>query len=85
MIDKNALKEQISFESFYTDFFPEHAVMMNGEWIVVCPFHDDHKPSMNINMKTGLYFCHSCGAKGDYLEFYQKKTGKNPVILQIKQ
>ena len=77
MIDKEELNRQIDFESFYADFFPEHATMMNGEWIVVCPFHDDHKPSMNINMKTGLFNCHACGAKGDYLHFYQKKTGKN--------
>ena len=77
MIDKNTLKEQISLESFYSGFFPEHKLTSNGEWLVICPFHDDHNPSMNVNIKTGLFFCHSCGAKGDYLEFYQKKTGRS--------
>ena len=77
MIDKNTLKEQISLESFYSGFFPEHKLTSNGEWLVICPFHDDHHPSMNVNIKTGLFFCHSCGAKGDYLEFYQKKTGRS--------
>jgi len=30
----------------------------------LCPFHAEKNPSFSINIKTGLYFCHSCKAKG---------------------
>lgn len=34
----------------------------NDEAIVCCPFHDDSSPSASFNIKTGLFFCFSCGA-----------------------
>ena len=41
----------------------------NDEFIVKCPFanheHDKTRPAMNINKKTGQYYCHKCGAKGN--------------------
>lgn len=30
----------------------------------VCPFHDDHHPSLSVNLKHGGYKCHACGASG---------------------
>jgi hypothetical protein len=75
MIDKKELIEKISFENFYSGYFPSHKKLSNGEWVVLCPFHDDHKPSMSVNIKSGMFCCHSCGAQGDFIQFYQKKTG----------
>lgn len=35
------------------------------ERIAPCPFHNDGgKPNLYINARTGLYYCHSCGARG---------------------
>ena len=41
-----------------------------GEQQVVCPFHDDHEPSAYVNMESGLFYCHVCGAShnADQLE-----------------
>jgi len=75
VIDKKELINKISFESFYSDYFSDHKNLLNGEWVVICPFHDDHKPSMNINIKSGMFHCHSCDAEGDFIKFYQKKSG----------
>jgi hypothetical protein len=33
-----------------------------GEQQILCPFHDDHDPSAYVNMETGLFYCHVCGA-----------------------
>lgn len=78
MISKEQLKDYYtSFDGFYSQYFPDHKNLQNGEWLVVCPFHDDHKPSMNINVKTGLFNCHACDAQGDFIDFYCRKTGKN--------
>lgn len=37
----------------------------------VCPFHDDHSPSMNISAEKQIYKCFSCGAGGNVFTFVQ--------------
>ncbi len=38
----------------------------------VCPFHDDHKPSMSISPSHKLFHCFACGAKGNVANFIQR-------------
>lgn len=38
----------------------------------VCPFHDDHKPSLNVDPKFQNYKCWACGAQGDVFKFLQE-------------
>jgi hypothetical protein len=41
-----------------------------------CPFHDDHTPSLGVNLTHGGFICHGCGTSGgDVLAFHQKKYG----------
>ena len=49
-----------------------------------CKFHDDRgtKKGMNINLETGLFFCYSCGAKGNAAQFAQK-MGVEDFTLQV--
>ncbi len=35
-----------------------------NEWKALCPFHDDHNPSLFINEEKGVYYCHACGRSG---------------------
>ncbi len=35
----------------------------------VCPFHDDHSPSMSVSSEKGIYKCFSCGASGNVITF----------------
>ena len=45
---------------------------------VSCIFHgDDKKPSLSINMEKGLFFCHTCGEKGDVYQFIMKQESCN--------
>ena len=37
----------------------------------VCPFHDDHSPSMSISKDKQIYKCWSCGATGNVFKFIQ--------------
>lgn len=46
---------------------------------VVCPFHDDHKPSCGINIAKGIFNCFSCGAKGNAMEFVALMEGEDPA------
>ena len=38
----------------------------------VCPFHDDHDPSMSINADKQIFKCFVCGAGGNVFSFVQK-------------
>ncbi len=47
------------------------------EFVGLCPFHDDHKPSMFVSPQKQIYKCFSCGAGGDAFSFvmdYHKMT-----------
>ena len=37
----------------------------------VCPFHDDHSPSMSVSPSRQIYTCFSCGATGNVFKFLQ--------------
>lgn len=37
----------------------------------VCPFHDDHSPSMSVSKEKQIYTCFSCGATGNVFKFIQ--------------
>lgn len=39
------------------------------EYVGLCPFHDDHKPSMYVVPGKGIYHCFSCGAGGNAIDF----------------
>lgn len=49
------------------------------EHVGLCPFHDDHKPSLTVvtHKANAFYKCHSCGATGNAFNFvmdYHKMT-----------
>lgn len=37
----------------------------------LCPFHDDHTPSLSVSPAKQIFKCFSCGAGGDALRFVQ--------------
>jgi DNA primase len=39
----------------------------------VCPFHDDHRPSLYVNPAKQIFKCFACGAGGDVLKFVQMR------------
>ncbi|MEZ6318351.1 MAG: DNA primase [Phycisphaerales bacterium] len=45
------------------------------EFIGVCPFHDDHSPSMYVVPAKQIFHCFSCGAGGDVFTFVQRYHG----------
>jgi len=40
-----------------------------GQISVLCPFHDDRRPSLSVNLDRKLFHCFACQAKGDILDF----------------
>ena len=42
---------------------------------VRCAIHDDHEPSMAIDLEKGVFYCHACEAKGSAVGFIMQKEG----------
>lgn len=42
------------------------------EYVGLCPFHDDHKPSMTVVPHKQMFHCFVCGSGGDVFSFIQK-------------
>lgn len=42
-----------------------------------CPFHDDKKACLSLNLESGSFCCHSCGEHGEnMLDFFMLETGR---------
>ena len=64
-----------------------HYVTLNRkgkDYQCVCPFHDDHSPSMSISTEKQIYKCFSCGAGGNVFTFV-KNYEKISYIEAVKK
>ena len=43
------------------------------EWVGLCPFHEDHKPSMYVNPQKQIFKCFACGAGGTTASFLMRR------------
>jgi len=57
------------------DVVSEHvSLKKNGRELVgLCPFHQDHRPSMFVSPVKQIFKCFACGAGGDVLKFVQMR------------
>jgi DNA primase catalytic core len=48
-----------------------------GDLVGLCPFHDDHHPSLHVTPGKGLWRCmaSACGATGNVIQFVQRFDG----------
>lgn len=65
------LKSQADISLVVQQFVPLKKTGTN-RYVGVCPFHDDHSPSMTVNPTIGIYKCFACGAGGDVFKFVQE-------------
>jgi DNA primase len=52
-----------------------YGVKLDGEGVQrkgLCPFHEDKRPSFNVNVDKRLFHCFACAAKGNVIDFVQK-------------
>ncbi len=49
-----------------------NVVKKGRNYIALCPFHDDHHPSMSISREKQIYKCYSCGNGGNAITFVMR-------------
>jgi DNA primase len=71
----NTIVSQIQQANDIVDVISEHVnlVKKGREMVGLCPFHDDHKPSMGVNSVKQIFKCFACGAGGDVFKFVQMR------------
>lgn len=53
-------------------------------YFAICPFHDDHNPSMSISPEKQIYTCFVCGASGNVFNFVSNYE-KIPFFAAVKK
>jgi DNA primase len=66
------IKNRLSIVDVVREYATLHPSGSTGNYKMICPFHDDHSPSMVVNEKKGLAWCFVCNSGGDIFSFVQK-------------
>ena len=66
---------QIQQANDIVDVIAEHISLAKKgrEMVGLCPFHDDHRPSLYVNCLKQIFKCFACGAGGDVFKFVQMR------------
>jgi len=68
-----SIVNQVQQANDIVDIVSEHISLTKKgrEMVGLCPFHDDHRPSMYVNSTKQIFKCFACGAGGDVFKFVQ--------------
>ena len=71
----NSIVIEVQQANDIVDLISEHVSLKKKgqEMVGLCPFHDDHRPSMNVNPVKQIFKCFACGAGGDVFKFVQMR------------
>ena len=69
--------ERVRSESHIVDVISDYVRLRRSgkNWVGLCPFHDDKKPSFSVEPIRGIFKCFSCGEGGNVFTFLMKKNG----------
>ncbi len=67
--DINAIRKACNIVDIISSYIP--VTLKGKDYKCVCPFHDDHSPSMSISTSKQIYKCFSCGAAGNVFTFVE--------------
>lgn len=63
----NEIRNKIDIVEVISKYVP--LTQRGKNYFGVCPFHDDHSPSMSVSKEKQIYTCFSCGATGNVFTF----------------
>ena len=73
-IDNNEINE-IRARTNIVDIISSYDIKVEKkgkDYVCICPFHNDHSPSMSISTSKQIYKCFACGEGGNVFTFVEK-------------
>ncbi len=61
------IRKSVNIVDIISEYVP--LTQRGRNYFGVCPFHDDHSPSMSVTPDLQIYTCFSCGATGNVFKF----------------
>lgn len=61
------IRKSVNIVDIISEYIPLEQKGRN--YFAVCPFHDDHNPSMSVSPEKQIYTCFVCGAHGNVFNF----------------
>lgn len=78
----NEVRKSVDIVDVISRYVP--LVARGKNYFGVCPFHDDHSPSMSVSKEKQIYTCFSCGASGNVFNFIEDYENVSfPEALKI--
>lgn len=79
MIKEQAIqdaRQNVSIVDVFTDLYPENKLKKSGsDYVCLCPFHDDHSPSLRISTKKNRVHCYVCNTDMDIFALVMHRKG----------
>jgi len=74
MLDRTIV-DRVQQANDIVDVISEHIRLAKKgtQMVGLCPFHDDHRPSLYISVAKQIFKCFACGAGGDVFKFVQMR------------
>lgn len=63
------IRNSVSIVDVIANYIP--LTLKGKNYFGVCPFHEDHSPSMSVSKEKQIYKCFSCGATGNVFTFLE--------------
>lgn len=79
---RNKIKDAVSIVDVINHYISVQKKGKNYE--AICPFHDDHDPSLKIDIENQTFKCFVCGEGGDCVEFVKKYKEINDIAYKNK-
>ena len=67
------IRRSVDIVDVISDYIPVEQKGKN--YFSICPFHDDHNPSLSISPEKQIYTCFVCGAHGNVFNFIMDYDG----------
>lgn len=71
----NYIRSNASIVDIISSYIP--LTQKGKNYFGVCPFHEDHSPSMSVSDEKQIYKCFSCGASGNVFTFVENYLNVN--------
>jgi len=72
-MNKQAVLDSLDFRAFYRGLIPSLTGESQGSGR--CPFHEDQRASLSVNLDSGLWRCHAGCGEGNAIGFYMRMKG----------